>query len=143
MTSRYLKRFGESSLSCGATNSSEQYRLLYLGSSRARLIHVERTKGGATLTYKQLDSLDGPLSAKPIERTLDEAQWKSVVDAIQTAGFWMNPGDVASLQMDTLILLEGRLDGRYRVLTRVGAGPNKNNIPAVAQTFFRLADSPM
>jgi len=139
--SKYLDGFDEPSLSCGSRDYSESYRMLYAGSNRIRVVRIERGKI-TTLTYRERNWLSDAGSSLPLDRVLDETQWQSAKAAIQASGFWTDPGGVANLPVDALILFEGRHDKRYRVLSQVGAGPNSNNIPNLANSFLELADVP-
>jgi len=138
--SRYLAALGEPSLSCG--QNPESYRLIDAG-ERIRVVRVDSGKGGANLRFVQgtlsLD-VDVVRSVRRQDRALAATEWHSLESSIAASGFWTEPGDgPGELTMDHIEVIEGRRGNRYRVLRRVGLGPDSNNIPALKAAFLEVA----
>ena len=147
--STYLTLANRPSLSCGQVDG-EIYRLLMYGWTRFRVIEVASTGDAIRLDYLEQDApgLRDPRAPTRTEKRLSSQDWQALTKAIESAGFWKDPGEVTNDDGLMLVegprtLIEGRRNGRYRAVTRVGLGPETNNVRALVPVFLMLAGATM
>jgi hypothetical protein len=144
IASGYLRAAGAESLSCGL-RPAEGYRLARLGVGiPGTVISVIRGDQGWVLTVAEFSSPqpDKPSYelAKNASRTISAARVGALLEATTRSSFWTASADPGDEGEGRILLIEGRLDESYRVVTRpAGEGYDGADMNLVVKAFLELA----
>jgi hypothetical protein len=125
--SGFLNRAAEVPLWCGGFLAQDVYRTLVIPSyDPAFLVTVERSSDGsdARVSYVEFESPRGRdvstfRASAVVKRSNRFASAESVKEAVrqlEAAGFWSGDAGATGADDATQILIEARMDGRYRAL---------------------------
>jgi hypothetical protein len=144
IVSAYLRAAGVPSLSCGL-GVQEAYRFVRLGERLPALsISVARADSSWEVTTVEFAA---PLPRRPsynvakrVVRAVPDSEVGPLMKAIATAEFWTTSAGPGEEGEGRIVVVEGRLDRSYRVVTRAaGEDLNARDMTPVAQAFVRLA----
>ena len=129
ISSAYLSAVGLPSLSCGV-GVQEAYRFVRLGERLPALaISVARANNDWEVTTVEfvapLPRRPSYAVAKRVVPTVPDSEVHPLIQAIAAADFWMTSGGPGEEGEGRIVVIEGRLDRSYRVVTRA-AGEELN-----------------
>lgn len=141
--SRHLAAMHQTSLSCGAADTSEIYRFLWLRSfHRSISVRVVLKRDGARIEFTELTGSGGYEPGRVrrhTERRLSRNEIDRLVKALNDADFWQLPTSVRDRGLDGAEwIIEGRRGGTYHVVDRFS--PEGGAYRALGLFFLKLAN---
>ena len=140
--SRHLAAMRQSSLSCGAPDTSETYRFLWLRSfHRSISVRVALRPDGARIEFTELTGAGGYEPGRirrHTERRLSRDEVDRFAKALNGADFWQLPTSIRDRGLDGAEwIIEGRRGGTYHVVDRFS--PESGAYRALGLLFLKLA----